>query len=37
MMMRQSFHVKNFQSKEKNCLKLVHKQGNQTLVVQTDI
>ncbi len=38
MMIRQLFHVKIFQFKErKNWLKSVHKQGNCALVVQTDI
>ena len=37
MMTMKLFHVKNFQLKEKNWLKSVHKQGNWTLVVQTDI
>ena len=37
MMIRQLFHAKKFQLKEKNWLKSVHKQGNWFLVVQTDI
>ncbi len=37
MTIRQLFHVKIFQLKEKNWLKSVRKQGNWTLVVQTDI